>query len=130
MLKNIFQLSVITLLLLGGWQESHFAQGQSSPKPIYNSQKAGENPSSPLQAARAITVPDGFRVTLFAGEPDVSQPISMETDDRGRLWVCECYTYAKHGYDEELRDRLVILEDTDGDGEHDLRTVFGIRDCN
>ena len=34
-----------------------------------------------------MTVPDGFTVTAFAGEPDIRQPIAMTIDDRGRLWV-------------------------------------------
>jgi putative membrane-bound dehydrogenase-like protein len=80
----------------------------------------------PLQdAARQISVPDGFHVTLFAGEPDVRQPIAFTTDDRGRLWVVECYSYpnwlpgAVRG-----QDRVVIFEDQDGDGQFDRRTVF------
>ena len=44
---------------------------------------------SPEDAARAMTVPPGFKVTLFAGEPDVVQPIAMAIDDRGRLWIAE-----------------------------------------
>ena len=51
-------------------------------------QHAGLDPEA---AARAMTVPPGFRVTLFAGEPDVVQPIAMAIDDRGRLWVAEAY---------------------------------------
>ncbi len=44
---------------------------------------------SPQDAAKAMKVPDGFSVTLFAGEPDVVQPAAFEFDDRGRLWVAE-----------------------------------------
>jgi hypothetical protein len=47
---------------------------------------------SPQEAARAMTVPDGFTVTLFAGEPDVHQPIAQAIDDRGRLWIAEAYS--------------------------------------
>ena len=47
----------------------------------------------PDKAAAAMTVPEGFTVTLFAGEPDVLQPIAMCLDDRGRLWVAEAYSY-------------------------------------
>lgn len=47
----------------------------------------------PEEAARAMTVPPGFKVSLFAGEPDVVQPIAMAIDDRGRLWVAEAYSY-------------------------------------
>ena len=91
---------------------------------VINTQPDGGSPPTPQEAAAAITGPDGFQTTLFAGEPSVSQPISMSLDDRGRLWVVECYSYAERGYDERFRDRIIILEDTNGDGQHDKRTVF------
>ncbi|MDG2224348.1 MAG: dehydrogenase, partial [Rubripirellula sp.] len=81
-----------------------------------------EVPLAGLQAARTMKVPEGVRVTLFAGEPDVQQPIGFTLDDRGRMWVVEAYSYPVHTT--EGRDRIVILEDTDGDGRHDQRTVF------
>jgi putative membrane-bound dehydrogenase-like protein len=77
---------------------------------------------SPEEAARAMRVPEGFRVTLFAGEPDVRQPIGFCFDDRGRLWVAEAYAYPN--WAEEGHDRILIFEDTDGDGKFDRRTVF------
>src|SRR5687767_16040805 len=73
-------------------------------------------------AAGKIKLPDGFKATLFAGEPDVVQPIAMTFDERGRLWVVECLSYPK--WTAEKTDRVLILEDTDGDGRHDRRTVF------
>lgn len=77
---------------------------------------------SPTEAAATMQVPDGFRVTLFAGEPDIKQPIGFCIDDRGRLWVAEAYNYPKRG--KNSGDRILIFEDTDGDGRHDKRTVF------
>ncbi|MEM7147994.1 MAG: PVC-type heme-binding CxxCH protein [Verrucomicrobiota bacterium] len=73
-----------------------------------------------------IRLPEGFKATLFAAEPDVQQPVALATDDRGRLWVVECFTYAERqkNFDRELNDRILIFEDTDGDGRHDTRTVF------
>src|SRR5437879_10242895 len=71
-----------------------------------------------------MTVPEGFTVSLFAGEPDVCQPIAMCLDDRGRLWVAEAYSYPVRRADKDARDRIVIFEDTDGDGKFDKRTVF------
>ena len=71
-----------------------------------------------------ISLPEGFDVTLFAGDPDVRQPIAFEIDDRGRLWVAECYTYEGGDYDLDKRDRVVIFEDTDGDGVFDKRKIF------
>ena len=69
-----------------------------------------------------MQVPKGFNVTLFAGEPDIKQPIGFCIDDRGRLWVAEANNYPdKKG---GKKDRIIILEDTDGDGTHDKRIVF------
>ena len=80
----------------------------------------------PDEAARGFRVPDGFHVSVFAAEPDVQNPIAMAWDARGRLWVAENYTYADRTkkFDLSLRDRVLIFEDTDGDGRHDKRTVF------
>ncbi len=75
-----------------------------------------------IEAAESMIVPEGFRVTLFAAEPDVKQPIGFCIDDRGRLWVAEAYNYPNHGT--KPGDRIVILEDTDQDGRFDKRKVF------
>lgn len=116
--------AILTCFLINAGSPA-FVVGEEAAFPkITNTQKEGENPTTAQEAADAITVPAGFEVTLFAGEPDVSQPVSMEMDDRGRIWVAEFYTYAGRGFDESLRDRIVILEDVDGDGKHDKRTVF------
>jgi putative membrane-bound dehydrogenase-like protein len=96
--------------------------------PIVNTQDPKDVPPTPQESLRKITVPPGFHVTLFAGEPDVQQPIAMTLDDRGRLWVAECYTYAGGGtpnvWDVKHRDRILVFEDTDNDGRFDKRTVF------
>ena len=89
-----------------------------------------ENPDAKLTSAAdalaGMEVPDGFTISLFASEPDVNQPIALATDDRGRLWVAENYTYAERAtnYDDTMRDRVVILEDKDDDGKFDKRTEF------
>jgi putative membrane-bound dehydrogenase-like protein len=79
---------------------------------------------SPEDAARAMTVPEGFQVTLFAGEPDVVQPIAMTIDARGRLWVAEAYSYPRKVAESEAKDRILIFEDWDNDGKFDTRKVF------
>jgi len=79
---------------------------------------------SPSRAAEVMTVPPGFQVTLFAGEPDVVQPIAFALDDRGRLWVAEAYSYPVRVPESEARDRILIFEDKDHDGKFDTRKVF------
>ncbi|MEW6158259.1 MAG: PVC-type heme-binding CxxCH protein, partial [Verrucomicrobiota bacterium] len=79
---------------------------------------------SPEEAAAAVTVPPGFKVHLFAGEPNVQQPIAFCLDDRGRVWVAEGFTYPKRAPEGQGKDRILVLEDTDGDHRFDRRTVF------
>ena len=78
----------------------------------------------PEEAAKAATVPPGFELKLFAGEPDIVNPIAFCIDDRGRLWVTESHTYPIRAKEGEGRDRILVFEDTNGDGRFDKRTVF------
>ncbi len=98
---------------------------------------------SPADAAAKATLPPGFAMHVFAAEPDVRQPIAFCLDHRGRAWVAEGITYPKRKGNppktdapsttptaEQLKDilggadRIVVLEDTDGDHKFDKRTVF------
>ena len=121
-------LSLFVILCLYSATGQTFAQ-QKQPFPkIVNTQNPKDIPPTPEQALQKITVPDGFQVTLFAGDPDVRQPIAMDIDDRGRLWVAESYTYSGKGggnsWDKTHQDRLLIFEDKNNDGRFDKRTVF------
>src|SRR5262245_52154484 len=70
-------------------------------------------------------VADEFEVKLFASEPQVTNPVAFTIDEKGRVWVVECFEYPKRTPKGKApRDRIVILEDTDGDGVCDKRTVF------
>src|SRR5216117_813101 len=83
------------------------------------------NGLSPEAAAKEMTLPPGFKATLFAGEPDIVQPIAFCIDDRGRLWVAENHSYPKWQTDGKPgKDRILIFEDKDGDGHFDTCKVF------
>ena len=92
----------------------------------YDSEPDKSLPMPAAEAAAGMRLPPGFKATVFAAEPDVRNPIAMSWDARGRLWVAENYTYAERAlkFDLNLRDRILIFEDTDGDGHFDKRTVF------
>jgi putative membrane-bound dehydrogenase-like protein len=117
---------------LGGWGHLNFddfrlhdARPAVAPRP--GSAPADEYAHAgldPEAAAKAMTVSEGFKVTLFAGEPDVVQPIAMTIDDRGRLWVAEAYSYPRRVPQDQAKDRILIFEDTDGDGRFNTRKVF------
>jgi len=91
-------------------------------------QKKGHDHGGPAplsEAAARMLVPEGFGVELAAGEPDVRQPIAITIDPRGRLWVAECYSYPRWIKDGRGgRDRILILEDADGNGSLEKRKVF------
>jgi putative membrane-bound dehydrogenase-like protein len=86
--------------------------------PVINAGLSGE------KAAAAMTPKKGFTVKLAAAEPDVVRPISFTIDARGRLWVVEANTYPVRAPEGQGKDRVLIMEDTDGDGKLDKRTVF------
>ena len=92
------------------------------------SQKEGHDHGAPTplsEAAARMVVPEGFRVQLAAGEPDIRQPIAIALDARGRVWVAECYSYPRWIVDGRGgRDRILILEDADGNGSLESRKVF------
>ena len=79
---------------------------------------------SPAEAVAAMTVPDGFHVTLAAAEPHVHQPIGFTIDQRGRLWVAEAFNYPLRAPEGQGKDRIIILEDQDLDGAFETRKVF------
>ncbi|MEO8593511.1 MAG: PVC-type heme-binding CxxCH protein [Candidatus Solibacter sp.] len=82
-------------------------------------------PLSPADSMKLAQLPAGFELKLFASEPDVIKPISMNWDERGRLWVLESVDYPNEIHPGVPgRDRIKILEDTDGDGKADKFTVF------
>lgn len=86
--------------------------------PVLNAGLSGQ------EAAKAMMPPKGFKVTLAAAEPDIIRPISFTIDSRGRLWVVEGHTYPVPAAEGQGRDRILIFEDTNGDGTLDSRKVF------
>src|SRR5580698_7975050 len=104
---------------------------KSEPLPPGDTYKFAGLP--PEDAAKAMTVPEGFKVSLFAGDPDVHQPIAFCIDHRGRLWVVEAFTYPRRNpfpgpllpeKDRSKGDRILIFEDSRGTGTFDKKTVF------
>jgi len=90
---------------------------------------------TPADERSALQVPVGFKMQLFASEPQINKPINMAFDQKGRLWVSSTVEYpyaaAKDRWADPLgtrvtgsRDAIKILEDTDGDGQADKVTDF------
>jgi putative membrane-bound dehydrogenase-like protein len=78
------------------------------------------------EAVAAMTVKEGYQVNVWASEPMMTQPMAFCWDDRGRLWIAENKDYESRGkgFSNSGESRILILEDTDGDGKADTRKVF------
>src|SRR5262245_46588997 len=88
-----------------------------------------ESPAlSPAEALKTFYMPQGFRIELVASEPLVQDPIVMDWDPMGRLWVVEMPGFVRTLQTPEPNfdpiGRIVVLEDENGDGRMDKRTVF------
>ena len=90
------------------------------PAPLY------QHPLTPEESLTLTQVPVGFKLELFASEPDIQKPIAMDWDEKGRLWVVETVDYPNTVRNDNSvgDDRITICEDTDGDGKADKFTVF------
>ncbi|MCA9194830.1 MAG: c-type cytochrome [Planctomycetales bacterium] len=107
----------VSFVLLGTLSIScHFAYGQRElteiPEP------------NPTEELAAMAVAEGMQVNLFASDPDFVKPIHMNWDAQGRLWIASSRNYPQLEPGAKPTDEIVVLEDTDGDGVADQRTVF------
>jgi putative membrane-bound dehydrogenase-like protein len=89
-------------------------------------QKGG--PLAPEDAFKALQVADGFHVELFASEPMLINPTSIDVDHRGRVWVCEAVNYRRKNFGRPIirkeGDRIVVLVDINADGKADEAKTF------
>ncbi|MDJ1471177.1 c-type cytochrome [Cytophagaceae bacterium DM2B3-1] len=90
-------------------------------------QLTDEQKRLPENALLGLKIADGLDATLFASEPTITNPTNIDVDAKGRVWVCEAYNYrpAINGNPSHKEgDRIMILEDTNGDGKSDVSKVF------
>ncbi len=101
-----------------------------------------DGPRRPADTVKQFQLEPGFKATAIASEPLINKPIAMQWDAKGRLWIAETPEYPNgrrpmvteawketgvlvpDNYDRPARDRISVLEDTDGDGVLDKKTVF------
>lgn len=112
-----------------------FASCQSNGKAKPVAQEASPRTDSltdeqkhlPENALKSLTVAEGLVVKPFATEPMLRNPTNIDVDEKGRVWVTEAYNYRPQINGNPTNpqgDRIVILEDKDGDGRADTSKVF------
>jgi hypothetical protein len=91
-------------------------------------QERGPTIKSPEELAASCEVPPGYEIRLFADErrfPEIANPVQLAFDSKGRLWLSTMPSYPQWQPGQpKPADKLVILEDVDGDGKADKSTIF------
>lgn len=103
-------LLMVGLVVLVTCTDSLVTQNQKPEKLSEDQQRLSQN------AIKGLEIKEGLYATLFASEPEITNPTNMDIDYRGRVWICEGYNYRPklnpgHPVD-SLGDRILILEDT------------------
>lgn len=114
-----FLLSIITLLLISC---------TGNEKKVSSKELSEQDKRKVENALAGLEVYEGLEISTFASEPLLVNPTNMDIDSKGRVWVCEAYNYRYNLNPDyptrEEGDRILILEDTNGDGKADSRKVF------
>ena len=129
MKRNLLIISglVATGFLLATYQNTNPSRGAQDKLDSLFAELTQEQKHDTKYAVGALEVADGLEANLFASEPAITNPTDIDIDHRGRVWVLEAYNYrpAITGSPTKSEgDRIVILEDTDGDGKADVNKVF------
>ncbi|OYW24882.1 MAG: dehydrogenase, partial [Planctomycetales bacterium 12-60-4] len=101
-----------------------FAEKPSDTLLQASSSAPGTGSHEPEDAVANLDVGEGLEATLFAFEPLLKNPSNIDIDHLGRIWVCEVMNYRHHNGERPEGDRILILEDSDGDNKADKQTVF------
>jgi putative heme-binding domain-containing protein len=107
---------MITRLLLAVYLTALPASAQRGLKDIPD--------PDPVKQAAAFNLPEGMEIKLVASDPMIAKPVQMNFDSKGRLWLVSSGMYPHIVPGAEENDKVLILEDTNGDGVADKRTVF------
>lgn len=112
----------------GGETSVQFHVYNANPGPIVASSGGGGGGGNasrePEDALTNMNIHEDVVAQLFASEPLMLSPSAIDVDHRGRVWVCEVINYRRHKGKRPEGDRILIIEDTDGDGKADNAKVF------
>jgi putative membrane-bound dehydrogenase-like protein len=124
-LKLIFVVPFFVLMIIA--KKTTLFSPISSKKTIVGDTLTEEQKRLPENAVKNLKITEGLQVQLFASEPMMTNPTNIDVDDKGRVWVCEAFNYRPDitgNTTHKEGDRILILEDSNGDGKADKSTVF------
>lgn len=120
---------VLIYFLYAGTGCNTQTDNSNKPDSLYSGQKFNEHIRTtafrtPAEEKAGFKLPPGFEIELYASEPDIGKPINFAFDNKGRMWVSQSFEYPFAAAPGKGKDRISILEDTDGDGKADKFTHF------
>ena len=118
---------LLGVALIGAYQNRSLNLASRSYLTRLFAQLSDDDKHDPKYAVGSLNVAPGLEATLFAAEPMLTNPTNIDVDERGRVWVCEAYNYRPAVNGNPTRpegDRIMILEDQNGDGKADVSKVF------
>ena len=98
-------------------QPKQGAPKAQAPQPLID-------PSQPFIPPGMFALPDDMEIKLWAKTPLFRNPSNMDIDSQGRIWVAEAFNYRRHAGKDPEGDRIMVIEDTNGDGIADKSSVF------
>lgn len=129
--RRVLALSVAGLLtgavLVGAYQNHNLSRASAPFLDSLVTNLPPDDQHDPKYALAGLKTVSGLETTLFAAEPMLVNPTNIDIDAKGRVWVCEAYNYRPAitgNPTHETGDRIVILEDQNGDGKADVSKVF------
>lgn len=118
---------VLTSAMVATYQNDNPSRGSQTNLDSVYAALTQEQKHDLKYAVGALEVAEGLEANLFASEPMITNPTNIDIDHKGRVWVLEAYNYRPHITGNPTHaegDRILILEDTNGDGKADASKVF------
>jgi mono/diheme cytochrome c family protein/glucose/arabinose dehydrogenase len=126
-MRTIHAIALVLVAVVPAGNSRRDSPSQGQWPPPVQKVSSESRPLSPAEALKSFYLPPGYSVELVASEPLVQDPVAIDWDPEGRLWVVEMSGYMRDisGTNERAPvGRIVVLQDKNGDGRMDTRTVF------
>ena len=123
--RSLLIVMLMLVLLAAAPQQAQQGPPPAQPAPTAQGQAGAPASTDPVQIPlNLFQVPEGLEVTLWASSPLLHNPTNIDIDSDGRIWVAEGVRYRSHHARQPEGDRIVVLQDNDGDGKAESTHTF------